>query len=108
MSYSIRRVSHLSVSEDYEMAAKVIYNMILSLEKEYFSINEHQKELVQLNDELEKAQKEGEDHLTLTALLSNVKKSATLGFKIWNSLTDSQAHSNTGDMIGARKVLSHA
>lgn len=51
----IRRISHLSVSEDVTNAVKVLENMRINLEKEYFSLNEHIKSLDELRTLMDKA-----------------------------------------------------
>jgi len=51
----IRRISHLGVSDDVTNAVKVLESMQISLEKEYFSLNEHMQSLIALKDHMEKA-----------------------------------------------------
>jgi hypothetical protein len=38
MLYKVRRVMHLSITDDIEGAKKILNNMMLSLDKEYFSL----------------------------------------------------------------------
>lgn len=39
ITYTVRRIMHLGVSDDKENAFKMVYNMILNLEKEYHSLD---------------------------------------------------------------------
>jgi galactokinase len=39
MLYTVRRILHLSVTDDIDAAGKILNNMMLSLDKEYYSLN---------------------------------------------------------------------
>lgn len=73
MLYTVRRVMHLGVTDDIEAAGKIINNMMLSLDKEYYSLNSHVKEMKDFIALLEKLKAEGDSHLTFTSILSDVK-----------------------------------
>jgi len=73
MLYTVRRVMHLAVTDDIEAAAKILNNMMLSLDKEYYSLNTQVKEMKDFIALLEKLKAEGESHLTFTAILSDIK-----------------------------------
>lgn len=45
MLYTVRRIMHLGLTDDIEGAVKIMKNMVLSLDKEYYSINAIVKEL---------------------------------------------------------------
>lgn len=64
---------HLAVTDDIEAAAKILNNMMLSLDKEYYSLNTQVKEMKDFIALLEKLKAEGESHLTFTAILSDIK-----------------------------------
>lgn len=47
----------------------------------------------------------GEDHLTFTAILSDVKQASTMGYRTFSLLQAAQHHSVTNDIVGAHKML---
>jgi hypothetical protein len=44
---------HLGISDDINAAMKLVYNMILNLEKEFYSLNTHKKTLEEIHDLLD-------------------------------------------------------
>lgn len=108
MTYAVRRIMHLGVSDDRNNAFKVVQNMIINLEKEKFSLDEHKKSLETVHKLLGDAEKDGETHLNLTKILTDVKLASVMSYKIWESLNHSLHTSTTDDMIGARKNLKYA
>lgn len=40
---------HLGVTDDINSAMKLVYNMILNLEKEFYSLNTHKKTLEEIH-----------------------------------------------------------
>jgi hypothetical protein len=108
ITYSVRRVMHLGISEDKHNAFKVIYNMIMNLEKEYFSLNAHKTELESVHNLLDQAEKDGEDHLSMTKILTDVKKASIISYRVWEHLNHSLHHGVEDDMVGARKTLKFA
>ena len=108
ITYSVRRVMHLGISEDKNNAFKVVYNMIMNLEKEYFSLNAHKTELESVHNLLDQAEKDGEDHLSMTKILTDVKKSSIISYRVWEHLNHSLHNGTEDDMIGARKTLKFA
>merc|ERR1712166_1355709 len=91
--------------EDKHNAFKVIYNMIMNLEKEYFSLNAHKTELESVHNLLDQAEKDGEDHLSMTKILTDVKKASIISYRVWEHLNHSLHHGVEDDMVGARKTL---
>jgi hypothetical protein len=105
MLYTVRRVMHLGVTDDIEAAGKIINNMMLSLDKEYYSLNTHVKEMKDFIALLEKLKVEGESHLSFTAILSDIKQVVLMGYQSFVLLQNAQHHSISNDQIGAKKML---
>jgi len=105
MLYTVRRVMHLGLTDDIESAAKIMRNMLLSLEKEHFSLNSVVKEMQDVMVVVEKLKAEGDNHLTFTAILSDVKQCSLMGYQTYNLLQAAQHHSVTNDLVGAKKMI---
>ena len=41
---------HLGITDDINSAMKLVYNMIINLEKEFYSLNNHKKTLEEIHD----------------------------------------------------------
>jgi hypothetical protein len=82
--------------------------MILNLNKEFFSLNAHKKELEDVHHLLDLAEKDGEDHLSMTKILTDVKMASIISYRIWENLGHSLHHGVEDDMIGSRKTLKFA
>lgn len=77
---------HLGLTDDIESAAKIMKNMLLSLEKEHFSLNSVVKEMQDVMVVVEKLKAEGDNHLAFTAILSDVKQCSLMGYQTHNLL----------------------
>lgn len=105
MLYTVRRIMHLGLTDDIEGAVKIMKNMVLSLDKEYYSLNDIVKELKEVESNCDKLKAGGQDHLSFTAILSDVKQASTMGYQTWTLLQAAQHHSVTNDLVGAHKML---
>jgi hypothetical protein len=64
-----------------DSAGKILSNMMLSLDKEYYSLNTHVKEMKDFIAALEKLKLEGNSHLSFTAILSDIKQVVLMGYQ---------------------------
>jgi len=72
MLYTVRRIMHLGLTDDIDGAVRIMKNMVLSLDKEYYSLNDIIDDLKKTKKICDKL-KTGDDHLSFTSILSDVK-----------------------------------
>lgn len=86
MLYTVRRIMHLGLTDDIEGAVKIMKNMLVSLDKEHYSLTTLVRDITEIVPLADKLKLEGDNHLAFTAILSDVKQCAMMGYQTHNLL----------------------